>query len=733
MGVNDGAYYATVSLSSSSTYTFSVDFWGVNGVSYKIYFATTGGSLKGTATNLTGTGDWQRVEVTWTADSTSNFRLYFTKNNSNSTASVWVDGLQLEAQTYATSYCDGDQPGCKWTRALHASTSQRDGQSREGGREYNLDTYAFYLTETPGIGMPAQRHLTQGRAFLPGQYFKGSKVQPRTFDLVAEQIGSSRPDLHNKRRQLIDAIKPDLVKDEQAVILKYTGANSAKPVSIQAVYDTGFGFTEPEGFSEKIAARFIAYENPFWTEEGDQVAHLSYSQEIVNANRIVAKISNSWQVPSGTGADGTVRAFAEDGDGNIYAVGDFANIGGVAAAYVAKYNGTSWSALGGGLPGAGYCVAVAPNGDVYAGGDTYAKRWNGSTWADLGTGPNDIVYAVAIDQVGNVYLGGLFTTFDGATVNYVCMWDGASATALISGMGARVVSLAIGHNNVLYAGGYATADGEGNTINYIASWDGSEWSALASGLDSTVNIIMVGPNGLIYVGGFFTLAGSIEVNYIAVWNGTSWYALGSGLNDVVYHLGISPNTGILYASGNFTAAGDLDIADRAAIWNGYTWAHLDIFLPGSSPAQAVFVAANDDLYFGFGDTGSAHSSYVNSVTNSGTRSAYPVVVFSRSGGTSAIVKWLKNETTGATLYLNYSLLSGEKLTLDFSLGKRSVVSNYFGSSLRALLRNSDVGKFNLLPGANNLSCLVTAVGSPTVEAYMLWQNNHWSVDGVATS
>ena len=96
------------------------------------------------------------------------------------------------------------------------------------------------------------------------------------------------------------------------------------------------------------------------------------------------------------------------------------------------------------------------------------------------------------------------------------------------------------------------------------------------------------------------------------------------------------------------------------------------------------------------------------------------------------VKWLKNETTGATLYLNYALLDGEKLTIDMRPGERQVISNYYGNTLRAVLRNSDLGQFFLLPGNNNISCLVTVAGSPTAEAYLLWQSVHWSVDGVAT-
>jgi hypothetical protein len=38
---------------------------------------------------------------------------------------VWIDGVQIEAGSVATTYCDGTQPWCYWTGAAHASTSGR--------------------------------------------------------------------------------------------------------------------------------------------------------------------------------------------------------------------------------------------------------------------------------------------------------------------------------------------------------------------------------------------------------------------------------------------------------------------------------------------------------------------------------------------------------------------------------------------------------------------------------
>jgi hypothetical protein len=53
VGVADGAYYGTVSLTDTVTYTFSFDFLGASAIPYRAYFGTTGAAL-GTGTRLSG-------------------------------------------------------------------------------------------------------------------------------------------------------------------------------------------------------------------------------------------------------------------------------------------------------------------------------------------------------------------------------------------------------------------------------------------------------------------------------------------------------------------------------------------------------------------------------------------------------------------------------------------------------------------------------------------------------
>ena len=193
---------------------------------------------------------------------------------------------------------------------------------------------------------------------------------------------------------------------------------------------------------------------------------------------------------------------------------------------------------------------------------------------------------------------------------------------------------------------------------------------------------------------------------------------------------IFDNKGIGYIGGDFTSAGGLALADRIVGWNGSTWFHLPANLPSTQLVMAL-LTIGDDLYIGSQASGTATTAEITVVTNPGTARAYPVITIKRSGGTSATVEWLRNETTGKTLYLNYALQSGETLTIDLTPGRRQIISSYRGAVWEAALRNSDLGDFYLLPGDNDISVFVNQAGSPSMTAFMKFPIAHESVDGVA--
>jgi hypothetical protein len=298
---------------------------------------------------------------------------------------------------------------------------------------------------------------------------------------------------------------------------------------------------------------------------------------------------------SANGMDGTVSALAVAGNGDVYAGGRFTRAGGVAASNVAKWNGTAWSPLGAGpangVDGGVYALAVAGNGDVYAGGGftraggvaaSNVAKWNGTAWSPLGAGPangvDGYVFALAVAGNGDVYAGGGFTRAGGAAASRVAKWNGTAWSPLGTGTGGGVYSgavyaLAVAGNGDVYAGGGFGQAG-GAAASRVAKWNGTAWSPLGTGFsgglnDGAVFALAVAGNGDVYAGGGFGQAGGAAASNVAKWNGTAWSPLGTGsangVDDYVFALAVAGN-GDVYAGGRFTRAGGA-AASRVAKWN----------------------------------------------------------------------------------------------------------------------------------------------------------------------
>jgi hypothetical protein len=198
----------------------------------------------------------------------------------------------------------------------------------------------------------------------------------------------------------------------------------------------------------------------------------------VEANNIAKWNGSVWSA-LGSGIDGPVLALAVSGS-NVYAGGSFRTAGSEARS-IAKWNGSNWSALGAGVNALGFGIgrysvsALAVSGsDVYAGGGFTTEigsaanriaKWNGSSWSALGSGVNGDVVALAVSG-SDLYAGGGFTTAGGSAANYIAKWNGSSWSALGSGMNDRVLALAVSGSD-LYAGGAFTTAG-GKVSAYVA-------------------------------------------------------------------------------------------------------------------------------------------------------------------------------------------------------------------------------------------------------------------------
>ena len=325
---------------------------------------------------------------------------------------------------------------------------------------------------------------------------------------------------------------------------------------------------------------------------------------------------------------------------DVYVGGVFTNVntnGTVlgAADYLAKWNGSSWSAIGSNGSGDGailnnggsFIMTIAmQGGNLLAGGGFYdlsnggtvspqadfLAQWDGANWSSLGTAANGAlvngyassqVYAIFVDDT-DVYVGGQFENVSNHGVNliagdYIAKWDGTNWSALGSdgagdGSLSNEVKAMAKVGTDLYVGGtFTNVNNNGISLpeaDYIAKWDGTNWSALGSNgagngsLSSSgfvYSLAVIGTD--LYVGGNFTNVNNnggllLEADYVAKWDGTNWSALGNnGLLDgalgaFVSALAVSGSD--LFVGGYFTNAASIAAADYIAKWDGSSWSAL---------------------------------------------------------------------------------------------------------------------------------------------------------------
>jgi trimeric autotransporter adhesin len=350
----------------------------------------------------------------------------------------------------------------------------------------------------------------------------------------------------------------------------------------------------------------------------------------------------------GTGLlDGFVMTVAWNKSANLlYAGGDFGQAGSVPASGLAAWNNSSWSGVGtgSGLSPQVHAFAADGKGRVYVGGDfrtvgsLFVNRiaaWNINerTWSALGQGVSGPVRALTLDTAGNLYVGGLFSflcgnadcTSNGQQVNKIAKWtpngDSGSWSGLGQGFDNNVFSLALDHNNILYAGGlFTNICGDLNCssqsrANRVAFWDGHNWFKLGTGLTNSVDALAVDMDNNLYAGGdFLYFCGNEEcttqgqrINHVARWTpsgGGNWVPVGNGVDDSVRALAIDRHN-TLYAGGLFdyicSAPGcslNTQRASGIAQWNG-TWSSVGHGFRDYGIVNALALdEGNNNLYAG---------------------------------------------------------------------------------------------------------------------------------------
>jgi hypothetical protein len=704
----------------------------------------------------TSTTGWVRIETpALTANATADAMFLYLFITGTPTVLAYIDALQVELLGYVTTYCDGTQDGCEWNGTGHNSTSTRSALSRAGGRVYDLtDDYSFYVTGYIDSGVaPLTQHLDE-YAIIPGGEISSYKVHPRVITLLGFMYDrDSFSDLHDLVQALIDVLKPDAVPGNQPVLLRYTEATVTKEIAVH--YEAGLegNYRGRWNAQQNFAIRFLAAD-PYWYEIGESAAVLDTNDQLANTQLAFARLrsTGNWDDlgppnAAGTYTDGLVVAIGPDK--TVYYGGDFLNFDNIANAdYIVSYNPSTetWAALGTGCNGIVRAIVFAPDGDMFVGGDfaqaggvantAKVARWDGAAWNALGVGLNGNVRAMAIDNAGLLYIGGLFTDVvggPGGTYDRIVSWNGAAYAAVGAGMNATVYSLAVDRENLLFVGGAFTdiSGGPGGTYNRIATWNGAAYAALGTGTSGAVYTTAFDRSNVAHIGGTFATADGVTVNNIAKWTGVTFVELDGGTDNDVNCIALAPD-GSLIVVGLFGTAGDIAWAAGLARWGGSAWSHLDAdcqfvgysWVAIGSPDPVVL--DNYDLWLANLSPGTLDHSGSLSMTVDGSTSARPVIYVSRTGGTSARLEQIRNETTGKALYLNHDLLDGEQIIIDIS--QQTVTSSFFGNRSEALLFGSDFATFELRSGANQITAYVSVVGAPTITAYMVYRDKYWSID-----
>ena len=704
---------------------------------------------------------WSRLWVTGFSTGSNDLRLYVeTDEQVASARTFYVDGAQMERHPYPTTYCDGDQPGCRWNGVAHNGTSQRDQFTRAGGRWVQLsgeerEAQDLYMTVAGGLGAAPIFQNVQPFSLAPGSYLQSTRLTPRVITLTfhAKHHVNDRSEpvslaaLHQLRQLLIDVVKPDRTRLSEPVWFEY---DDGLPLYFQARYEGGLegDWDMRNQFVNSFPLRLLAA-SPLMVEDSQEVAVLDF-QDQARVIEVIGRINGTWNRMN-YGIGGSVADLEIGTKGELFAGGTFGlvNFDGRAISpftvsqKVTYWDGEKWSPIGTGSSAGAVVndVAIAPNGDIYVTGAfttmggvaaNNIAKWNGSVWSALGTGLNSDGVHISIDARGNVYVGGQFTTAGGVTANYIARWDGSKWHGLgqFSGLNSDVNSITISPDgSYLYAGGSFSDQNSdpGSNLEKVTYYDVAtdRFSAVGNGFNDTVLEVILSPAGVLYACGDFTLSGTTTINYIGKFEGGAWLPLGAGMNNSIFSFDIGTN-GDIVAVGAFSQADNVAVRN-IAFWNGSAWSNFDVEIEAGgatiTPLAAQY-AANGDVYIAglFQNNIQTLFSGINTITNTGSAETPPIIYISGPGR----LRWIENQTTKKRLFFDLALQQGEEVFIDFARG--SVFSTARGDLFHAMLPGSDFHDFTLAPGENKLACfMVNDVGAQMQISYT---PTHWGADAV---
>lgn len=325
----------------------------------------------------------------------------------------------------------------------------------------------------------------------------------------------------------------------------------------------------------------------------------------------VARWDGSDWHPLGGGVDGEVLSLSEH-EGQLVAAGAFVSAGSSLTEGVAIWNGVIWNSLPCGTPSSGNAAPrdlLSVNSDIFIGvtlsapgAESSLFRWRSGQCElidDFNAKSRFANIHALLANAESVFIFGALDpanmlTYDGVEVDLPSPGDGKGLFRLFSDSILAMQETSDG----LYVGGKFTKAGQ-VSANNIVRWTDRDWARLESmtgeGVNSTVVSLEMFQESL-FLGGFFSEAGGISVNGIARWDGSQFHSLEPLPNETWSVTAMETFAGRLIIAPLYVEPPAMDRSSLVS-WDGSTWSQFANFWDGTSRGRINEILAVDNSLY----------------------------------------------------------------------------------------------------------------------------------------